>query len=214
MKILLAAACSALALASSAQVVLEPAAKTIELPNCEVTSLAIAPKGDRILVGTDKGAELRDLERGKRVSSFPYDEDGSTAVYYAAFNKNGEYVVLIGHAGTREVWGVKKGERDKMLRNYPWIPDAIRTRELGLRKSNSNFDRFYQQMEAKHGGITARAGEDGAVVFTDADGNALQTLTFPENKDKHHRAPCLFHDGQFITGTDDGRVLFYDLAKP
>jgi len=148
------------------------------------------------------------------VAQFPYEEDGSKAVYHIAFNENGEFVVLIGYAGTREVWDVKSGKQDRMLARQRWIPDAIRTRDMGLKKGNSNFDRFYQQSEAEQDGITARADKDGAVVFTDADGNALQTLTFSENKDPHHRAPCLFHDGQFITGTDDGRVLFYELAKP
>lgn len=49
------------------------------------------------------------------------------------------------------------------------------------------------------------------MVFTRKDGAAVQTLRFPENKDTHHRAPCLFHEGSFITGTDNGRVLFYTL---
>lgn len=203
-----------LTLQASAQVVLDPPVKVIDLGKGQVTCLAIAPKGDRILVGTDRGAELRDLETGKRVADFPYDENGSTTVYHAAFNDNGEYVVLIGFAGTREVWDAKTGKQDKRLAMYKWIPDAIRTRDLGLKKGNSDFDRFYQQGKAEHGEVTAHADKEGAVVFTGADGNALQTLTFPENKDKLYKAPCLFHDDLFITGTDDGRVLFYDLAKP
>ncbi len=214
MKSLFAAlALSCITFSTAGQVVLVPPAKTISTGKAEVSCLAIAPKGDRILVGTSKGAELYDIEKGKRVASFPYDEDGSTAVYYAAFNENGEYVVLIGFAGTREVWDVKTGKQDKMIARYKWIPDAIRTRELGLKKGNSDFDRFYQQSEAEHNGITARAGKNGDVVFIDADGNAVQNLTYPENKDQHHLAPCLFHEGWFITGTDNGRVLFYDLAK-
>lgn len=201
-------------LQAPAQVVLEPPVKVIELGKCQVTCLAIAPKGDRILVGTDKGAELRNLETGKRVARFPYEEDGSTAVYHAAFNENGEFVVLIGFAGTREVWDVKTGKQDKRLSMYKWIPDAIRTRDLGLKKGNSAFDRFYQQGKAEHGDVAAHADKAGAVVFTDAGGNALQTLTFPKNNDKLYWAPCLFHDNWFITGTDDGRVLFYVLATP
>lgn len=200
--------------AVQAQVVLEPPARTISVGKVEVTSLAIAPKGDRLLVGTDKGAELFDIVSGKRVAKFPYNEDGSTVVYHAAFNENGEFVVLIGYAGTREVWDVKDGKQDKMLTRHRWIPDAIRTRDLGLKKGNSSFDRFYQQAEAGHNGITARADKDGTVVFTNADGDLIQKLVYPTNKDPHHRAPCFFHNGQFITGTDDGRVLFYDLARP
>lgn len=211
---LCALAIGMLTLHTSAQVVLDPPAKVFELGKSQVTCFAIAPKGDRILVGTDRGAELRDLETGKRVAEFPYNEDGSTTVYHAAFNDNGEYVVLIGFAGTREVWDVKTGKQDKRLSMYKWIPDAIRTRDLGLKKGNSNFDRFYQQSKAEHGDVVAHADKEGTVVFTDADGNALQTLTFPKNKDKLYRAPCLFHDNRVIIGTDDGRVLFYDLAKP
>jgi WD40 repeat protein len=193
--------------------VLDPPAKTIKCAKAEVTYLAIAPKGDRILVCHEKGAELRDLETGKRIADLPYDEDETSTVYYGAFNENGEYVVLIGFTGKREVWDVKTGKRDKDLAHYKWIPDAIRTRQLGLKLGNSPFDRFYQQTEATEGGLTAHAVKDGAVVFTAADGNAVQTLSFPENKDRQHLAPCLFWNGQFITATDDGRVLFYDLAK-
>lgn len=208
--LLLAMACSTLM--ASAQVVLTPPAKTIQVGKAEVTCLAIAPKGDRILVGTVRGAELFDIESGKRVAKFPYDEDGSSVVYHASFNDNGEWVVLIGHAGTREVWSAKDGKQDKILSKHRWIPDAVRTREMGLKKGNSDFDRFYQQAEAVQGDITAKADKKGVVVFMDGDGHALQTLDYPENKDQHHRAPCLFHEGQFITGTDDGRVLFYDLT--
>lgn len=207
----IALACSTIM--ASAQVVMTPPAKIIDVGKAEVTCVAIAPKGDRILIGTDKGAELFDIEKGKRVAKFPYNEDGSSVVYHAAFNENGEWVVLIGYAGTREVWDVRTGAQDKMLAKHKWIPDAIRTRDLGLKKGNSDFDRFYQQLEARHGDITAKADKGGAMVFTDGDGKALQTLSFPENKDQHHRAPCLFHEGWFITGTDDGRVLFYELAK-
>ncbi|HEX2616457.1 MAG TPA: hypothetical protein VHL57_02890, partial [Flavobacteriales bacterium] len=110
----------------------------------------------------------------------------------------------------REVWSAA-GEQEKMLNKHKWIPDATRTRELGLKLGNSTFDRFYQQAEAKHGDITAKADKDGMVVFTNAEGAAIQTLKYPENKDQHHRAPCLYWDKWFITGTDDGRVLFYEL---
>lgn len=211
---LLAIAISCSVADAAAQVVLDPPVKTMECGKVEITGIVVAPKGDRILVLHSKGAELRDMDSGKRVADFNYDEDGTSTVYYGAFNENGEFVVLIGYAGTREVWDVKTGKEDKMIAPYKWIPDAIRTREKGLSKRNSPFDRFYQQTEAKQDGITARADKEGSVVFINAEGNAVQTLYFPGNKDKHHLAPCLFHDGQFITGTDDGRVLFYDLAKP
>lgn len=144
----------------------------------------IAPKGDRILMGTDRGAELRDLESGKCVAEFPYNENGSTTVYHGAFNDNGEYVGTTGFAGTREVWDVKTEKQDKRLAMYKWIPDAIRTRDW-LKKGNSDFDRFYQQGKAEHGNVAAHADKEGTAIFTNhIDGNALQTLAFPENKDK------------------------------
>ena len=214
MKLFLAAL-SAFALSATlnAQAVLDPPAKTIKCTKAEVTYLAIAPKGDRIPVCNEKGAELRDLDTGKLIADFAYDEDGTSTVYYGAFNENGEYVVLIGYTGKREVWDVKTGKRDKNLALYKWIPDAIRTKQLGLKMGNSDFDRFYLQTEAKEGDLTAHAVKDGAVVFTAADGNTVQTLSFPETKDKQHLAPCLFWNGQFITATDDGKVLFYNLVK-
>lgn len=195
-----------------AQVVLEPADKTIKCAKAEVTCLAIAPKGDRVLVGTDKGAELLDLQTGKRLYSFPFAQDKSTAVYHCAFNDNGEYVVLVGATGKREIWDVKNGQQDKMLAKHGWIPDATALKGMGLTIKNSLFDRFYQQSEAVHGDVTAKAAKNGEVVFTAADGGTLQTLKAPLNKDQHHRAPCLFTDTHFVTGTDDGRVLFYPLA--
>jgi len=214
MKLLLAAiGASLLVTTVNAQAVLDPPAKTIQGAKAEVTYLAIAPKGDRILICHAKGAELRDLDTGKRIADFAYDEDETSTVYYGAFNENGEYVVLIGFTGKREVWDVTTGKRDKNLALYKWIPDAIRTKQLGLKLGNSAFDRFYQQAEATDGNLTAHALKDGAVSFTNADGNTVQTLSFPTNKDKQHLAPCLFWNGQFITATDDGRVLFYDLIK-
>jgi WD40 repeat protein len=213
-RISLALAIGTCAMSATAQAVLEPPVMTMACGTTEITGLVVAPKGDRILVLHSKGAELRDMASGKRVADFPYNEDATSTVYYGAFNGNGEYVVLIGFGGTREVWDVKTGKQDKEIRKYTdWMPDAIRTRALGLKKGNTPFDRYYQQMEAEHGGLVAHAEKDGAVVFTDAEGNAVQTLAYPKNKDQHHRAPCLFHEGRFITGTDDGRVLFYDLVK-
>ncbi|MCB9170356.1 MAG: hypothetical protein H6597_02805 [Flavobacteriales bacterium] len=204
---LLSASCLALAL--QAQVIDPVPQRTIKVGKAEVTALAVAPKGDRVLVATDKGAELIDIESGKKVQDLPYEEDGSTIVYYAAFNDNGEFVVLIGRTGKREVWDVKSGKIDKMLNKHRWIPDPRATKALGLDMSNSEFDRFYQQSTAVNEGITAEAVKDGAVEFKDGEGKVLQRLEFPENRDQHHRAPCLFHDVWFITGTDDGRVLFY-----
>ncbi|MBP6389529.1 MAG: hypothetical protein KA352_01445 [Flavobacteriales bacterium] len=196
---------------AQAQVVVEPAALTLRLAKCEVTCLALAPKGDRILIGTDKGAELWDIQSAKKVQTFVYNEDGSSTVYHAAFNENGEYVVLIGHSGKRVVGDVKNGKMDRVLNTYTWLPDPRAVKAMGFDMKNSTFDRFYQQLQAKHGDITARSGAKGIVEFSDATGQVVQTLTFPENKDQHHKAPCLFMDGQFVTGTDDGRVLFYTL---
>ena len=196
---------------AQAQVVVEPAALTLRLAKCEVTCLALAPKGDRILIGTDKGAELWDIQSAKKVQTFVYNEDGSSTVYHAAFNENGEYVVLIGHSGKRVVGDVKNGKMDRVLNTYTWLPDPRAVKAMGFDMKNSTFDRFYQQLQAKHGDITARSGAKGIVEFSDVTGQVVQPLTFPENKDQHHKAPCLFMDGQFVTGTDDGRVLFYTL---
>ncbi|MBK8339331.1 MAG: hypothetical protein IPK99_04690 [Flavobacteriales bacterium] len=208
---LLSIGIAALAIGAKAQVVTEPAAVTLRLAKCEVTCLALAPKGDRILIGTDKGAELWDIQSAKKVQTFVYSEDGSSTVYHAAFNENGEYVVLIGHSGKRVVGDVKNGKMDRVLNTYNWLPDPRAVKAMGLDMKNSTFDRFYQQTQAKHSDVTAKAGAKGIVEFSDAAGKVVQTLTFPENKDQHHKAPCLFMDGQFVTGTDDGRVLFYTL---
>lgn len=200
-----------LASAALGQAVLEPAARTIKCTKVEVTCLAISPKGDRILVGTADGAELMDLETGKRVHRFAFMEDKSTVVYHTMFNDNGEYVMLAGFTGKRAVFDVKTGKQEGNLALFRWLPNSLAMKTLGLKTTNSPFDRYYQQETATHDGIIVKADKNGAVVFTNKEGAAIQTLTFPENKDQHHRAPCLFHEGSFITGTDDGRVMFYTL---
>ena len=194
-----------------AQVINSTAARTIRTTKAEVVSMAISPKGDQILVGLNKGAELYDLESGKRIFPYGYNEDGGTTVYSVGFNDNGEYAVLIGYSGKRTVWGVKTGKQEKVISDHRWVPDPRAVKAMGLDMKNSNFDRFYQQMEVKHGDITIRSGKHGLVEFLDADGKVQQKLEFPENKDQHHRSPLLILEGQLLVGTDDGRVLFYPL---
>lgn len=200
-----------LAFASNAQVVSEAAAKTIRTSKAEVVSFSISPKGDRLLVGLNKGAELYDLESGKKIFAFPYNEDGSTTVYRVGFNENGEYLLLIGHSGKRNVWDAKTGKQEKILKDHTWIPDPRAVKAMGLEMSNSAFDRFYQQSEIVVNGTAVRAAKNGAVEFVGADAKVARTITFPENKDQHHRAPLLLHDGQLLIGTDNGTVLFYTL---
>jgi len=53
-------------------------------------------------------------------------------------------------------------------------------------------------------------GKYGSIVF-EKEGQVTWKLTYPETKDQHHRSPLLFWEEWFITGTDDGRVLFYAL---
>lgn len=195
----------------NAQVVDPVAARTLRTTKAEVVSLAISPKGDQLLVGLDKGAELYDLESGKRVHAYGYNEDGGTAVYHVGFNDNGEYAVLIGHSGKRTVWGVKTGKQEKVMSDHRWVPDPRAVKAMGFDMKNSTFDRFYQQMEVKHGDNAIRAGKHGSVEFMDTDGKVLQKLEFFDNKDQHHRSPLLVYEGQLLVGADDGRVLFYTL---
>jgi hypothetical protein len=195
-----------------AQAVLEPVTRTIQCEKAEVLFLAIAPKGDRLLVGTDKGADVMDLGTGKRVYHLDFMEDNSEAVYYGLFNENGEYVMLAGFTGKREIWDMKNGEKEGgNLANFPWMPNSLAMKKLNLKVGNSPFDRYYQQESATHGDLTAQADKNGTISFVGKDGASVQTLLFPENKDPQHRSPCLFHGTEFITGTDKGKVLFYTL---
>lgn len=192
-----------------AQVVQTPAERTLRTTKAEVVCLAVAPKGDRLLVGLNKGAELIDIESGKKLLTIPYNEDGSMAVYHAAFNENGEYAVLIGHSGKRVVYSTTSGKPQPSLQQHRWVPDPRAVKAMGLDMSNSTFDRFYQQAELKDGDRAFRAVKDGAVEVTDAEGKVIQRLQFPENKDQHHRAPLLRWQDWLLVGTDDGRVMFY-----
>lgn len=211
--------CSLFALAMfagvQAQILEATPSKTIKCGKSEITCLTISPRGDMILVGTADGAFLYDIEKGKKVQEYPYDIDGSSVVYYAAFNENGEHLVLIGYRGKRWLYNTKSGKRDMNTTPHKWIPDPRETAALGFNVRNSDFDRFYQQMEAPHPNreITAKAGKNGVVEFVDADGKTVQKLEYPENKDVHHRSPCYFgpNEEYFITGTDAGEVLFYKL---
>lgn len=194
-----------------AQVMTPAPARTLRASKAEVTCLAMAPKGDRILVGLAKGAELIDLESGKKLLTLPYNEDGSTAIYHCAFNDNGEYAVLIGHSGKRVVHSMKDGKPEPSLQQHKWVPDPRAVKAMGLDMKNSTFDRFYQQAEARHGDHGFRSVKHGAIEVTDADGRMVQRIEAPENKDQHHLAPLLIWQEWLITGTDDGRVLFYKL---
>lgn len=200
-----------LAPAAMAQAVATPAERTIRTAKAEVVSFAVAPKGDRLLVGLGKGAELIDLETGKKVFAFPYNEDGGTAVYHVAFNDNGEYAVLIGHSGKRVVWDLRTGKQEPTLAQHRWVPDPRAVKAMGLDMSNSTFDRFYQQAEVTHNGHTLRSVKHGLVEVVDGEGRVVQKLEQPENKDQHHRAPLLLWEQWLLVGTDDGRVLFYAL---
>lgn len=185
--------------------------RTIRTGRMAVTALAVSPKGDHVLVGLADGAVYHDIGSGKKVHAFGYSEDGGTAVYYVAFNENGEFAVLIGHSGKRTVWNTVTGEQDKMINPHRWIPDPREVKAMGLEMSNSTFDRFYQQTEVRIGDVLVRSGKKGIVEFLDADGKVIRTLDFPENKDQHHRAPLLLWEGTLLVGTDDGRVMFYDV---
>ncbi|HRD53631.1 MAG TPA: hypothetical protein PKY96_13380 [Flavobacteriales bacterium] len=187
------------------------AERTLRASKAEVTCLAVAPKGDRILVGLNKGAELIDLESGKKLMTLPYNEDGSMAAYYCAFNDNGEYAVLIGHSGKRVVYSMKDGKAQPSLQQHRWVPDPRAVKAMGLDMSNSTFDRFYQQKEARHGSYTLGAVKHGVIEVADNEGKTIQRIEVPENKDQHHLAPMLIWQEWLITGTDDGRVLFYKL---
>jgi hypothetical protein len=194
--------------ALQAQVLGEPV-REIRTGKAEVISLAISPKNDRLLVGLDKGAELIDLENGKKLFSLPYAEDGGTAVYYAGFNANGEYLVLIGHSGKRVVYSTTTGKQEPSLAQHRWVPDPRAVKAMGLSMDNSTFDRFYQQTEAHAGDLTIKAARNGSVECSDAEGHVLQRIDSPGNKDVHHLAPLLVHDGLLYVGQDDGRVLVY-----
>ncbi len=199
-------------LLSLGQAVLEPVTRMIQCEKAEVLFLTIAPKGDRILAGTDKGADVMDLASGKPVYHLDFMEDNSEAVYYALFNENGEYVMLAGFTGKREIWDMKTGKKEGgNLSNFTWMPNSLAMKKLDLKVGNSPFDRYYQQERAVHGELTAQADKNGTISFIGKDGASVQTLLFPENKDQQHRSPCLFNGNEFITGTDKGKVLIYTL---
>ena len=143
--------------------------------------------------------------------TLPYNEDGSMAAYYCAFNDNGEYAVLIGHSGKRVVYSMKDGKAQPSLQQHRWVPDPRAVKAMGLDMSNSTFDRFYQQKEARHGSYTLGAVKHGVIEVADNEGKTIQRIEVPENKDQHHLAPMLIWQEWLITGTDDGRVLFYKL---
>ena len=52
-------------------------------------------------------------------------------------------------------------------------------------------------------------GETAQVL--DTEGKTVQRLEQPDNKDQHHVPPLLLWQQLLLTGTDDGRVLFYTL---
>lgn len=199
------------ALIANAQAVLGPPAKTIKITKEKVNCILLSPRGDQLLIGTSDGADLIDIATGKRVHHFPFMEDQLPEVWHAQFNDNGEWLMLAGFTGKRQVWNSATGKMEDELGKVKWMPNSLAMKALGLKVGNSTYDRYYQQETATHGELKAKADKNGTVIFTDKNGAEVQRLLFPNNKDVHYRAPCVFTDTQFITGTDDGRVIIYGL---
>ena len=106
MRTIISLAASLLASALSAQALLEPPDKTVKVSKEKVNCIHISPRGDQAIVGTSDGADLIDINTGKLVHHFKFMEDQQSEVWHAQFNDNGEWVMLAGFTGKRQVWNL------------------------------------------------------------------------------------------------------------
>lgn len=171
----------AVAVSLNAQAVLEPVTRTMQCEKAEVLFLTVAPKGDRHTGRHFQGGRCDGPRLWQACLPSGLHEDNSPAVYYALFNDNGEYVMLAGFTGKREIWDMKKGGKEGgNLSNFSWMPNSLAMKKQNLKIGNSPFDRFYQQESAQNGDITAKADKNGVISFIGKDGASVQTLLFPK----------------------------------
>lgn len=204
-----------------AQVVESKAFMTLKCAKSPVMCMAVSPKGNVMAIGLGEYAELWDIDRGKRLHLLKHETPGGVrSVCYVSFNPDGEFVCTVDYKGKRKVWAVSSGKEDKYLKNHnEWMPAPNFVKnELGLKMSNTAFNRYYVMRQSQHPNdkdIVARSSKKSSVLFENtADRSIEQELAFPGTKDRLHLFPVYFApDGElFVTGNDVGAVFLYRVA--
>ena len=200
---------------AQAQVVSSEPTKTIKGLKSRVTYIQYTPKEDKVVAGFETYAAAFDLGKGKKTATFEHDYNGVKAVYYCAFDGNGDHLLTIDAKGKKRFWEMASGKLAKVNAKNNFGPDPREIIALGLKSGNSESDYFYTQKEVDLPGkkVKAKAGKRGVISFVNTEtGDVLQKITLP-NSDPFHMPPCYISpDGAyFVTGTDKGELLFYSI---
>lgn len=181
----------------------------------QVNVLGVNALGDKLVAGTDDGAQVFDMSSGKKLFDLEFEDNRhDVAVFYLAFDEDGRYCAGIGRFGFRIIWDLETGEEVELENSMHWLPTASDVKNLGLTTKNSDTDYPYQQVAATVPGDddkTATA-KGGKIEFfsTEAD-KVVQTLTIEGTKTTSLKPPVFFNGEYLVTGTDAGTIGFYKL---
>lgn|SRR5262245_61982420 len=83
------------------------------------------PKGDRLLVGGDRGASLSDVKTGKSIREFPMGTQGSSWISSVAFSPDGRRMIAGLRSEGAAIWDVKTGRRLLTLSDQSRVGEVV-----------------------------------------------------------------------------------------
>lgn len=204
--------------AVEAQVVNETPVREIKGLKSRVTHFSMNPRENRLIVGFGKYAAMYDYDKGKKMTTFEHDMNGVNSVYYTEYHPEMDFMLTCDYKGKKVYWDANTGKKAGNVRGATdFGPDNRGVIGMGFDNNNPDNKYYYIQTEAQIPGTTivARSTNKGTIQFIDtaADDKVVQELKFPDTKDDYHMYPCwVTPDGKyFVTGTDTGTILFYEL---
>lgn len=195
---------------SQAQVVAEEPADEFKC-KAEVYFIGMTATEDKLVVGTDDGAQVFDMNSGKKLHDLVFEDNrDDKAVFYIAFDETGRYCAGIGRFGHRVAWDLETGEEVTKNNDMHWLPTAQDVKGMGLTTKNKETDYPLMQRVATVPGnddVTATA-KSGKIEFASAEQEkVIQTLKFDSSL-----TPVVLFSGEYlITGCDDGTIGFYTI---
>ena len=88
-------------------------------------AIAFSPKGDRLLVGGDRGASLLDVKTGKSIREFPMGTQGSSWISSVAFSPDGRRMIAGLRSEGAAIWDVKTGKRLLTLSDQSRVGEVV-----------------------------------------------------------------------------------------
>mgnify|MGYP002625447175 CR=1 FL=1 len=201
-------------ISASAQVVSSEPEKEFKCKG-QIYVLGVNATGDKLIAGTDDGAQVFDMGNGKKLFDLEFEDNRhDKAVFYLAFDETGRYCAGVGRYGARVVWDLETGDIVENANSMHWLPTSADTKNLGLNTKNAETDFPYQQREATVPGDDDKlATAKGCKIefFSTSAYKVVQTLTIEGAKTTALLPPVYFEGEYLITATDAGTIGFYKL---